>query len=502
MRNTTLQRWMMPAALNLVATAVVLVAGSRPAFASTPAQSVAPPTVGDILIAPLSSTSVMVDAALDPNGLDTTYVVNFGTTAAYGLTTSPQNAGSGTAMLGVAVRLSGLLPETTYHVDLLATNAAGTSSSGDRTFVTHALATPTVSTVPSPGSLPPVGRPTNSPSGKVVRVLVMNPAKSFDGLSGVSCASTTFCLAAGFQGRPGGLVRPLVERWTGQSFATFPSPTSPGASLYAISCPSSAECLAVGRDGHSTYSARWTGHSWLVEPTPSPVTANGDILRSVSCVSAVDCWAAGYTDGATTNMAILLEHWNGHSWSIVGAPSPHATVVNSISCSSAANCWVVGAYDAFPGVGNLLAEHWNGNRWTIVPTSGSSGSAGEFAAVSCQAVFTCWMSGSGTRANFMLHLVHGSWRLIQNRPLGEVAADAVTCSSAQSCWSVGLGFMVGHWNGKAWSAATQPMFVGGGFTSVVCPTATECLAVGIWQNNRLKNPIASQRAVAYVARST
>ena len=100
MRNTKLQRWVMPAALNLVATAVVLVAGSRAAFASTPLQSGTPPTVGDILIAPVSSTSVMVDAALDPNGLDTTYVVNFGTTAAYGLTTSPQNAGSGTAMLG------------------------------------------------------------------------------------------------------------------------------------------------------------------------------------------------------------------------------------------------------------------------------------------------------------------------------------------------------------------------------------------------------------------
>ncbi len=503
MRNTKLQRWATLAALNLVGAAVVLVASSGPVLASTSLQSGAPPSVGGIFIAPVSSTSVRVDAPIDPNGSDTTYIVNFGTTSAYGLTTSPQDAGSGTAMITVSVRLSGLLPNTTYHVDLQATNADGTSSTGDSTFVTRAPDAPTVSTVstvPKRGSLPPVSQPTQSLSAQLVRVAVTNPAGLFDGLSGISCASR-FCLAVGFQGQTGGTVRPLVERWTGRSFAEFPSPTSSGATLYAVACLSSADCIAVGRDGHNTYSARWTGHSWIVVPTPSPSTANGDILRSVSCVSAVNCWAAGYTDGATADMAILLEHWNGDSWSVVGAPSPHATVLNGVSCASAANCWAVGAYDAFPGVGSVLAEHWNGSSWAIVPLSGPSGSAGEFDVISCHRLSTCWASGSGIRNNFMLRYMRGSWHVINDPSITATGVLAVSCGSVRTCWSVGPELTAGYWNGRAWNVAKQPTYIGGGFTSVACPSASECLAVGILEN-RVTNSTASQRAVAYLARPT
>ena len=496
MRVTQLRRWTKFAVLAWLSTSIATAGSGGPALAATAHQSSPPPATGPIYVKDLSPTSVSLQAPLSPNGSDTTYVFDYGTTGAYGSTTLVQDAGSGLAMVIASATLSGLVPDTIYHVELVATNAGGSVTSGDQTFFTEPDGT---TTVPIGGVTPPTDSPTKpvGVSERFVRAPVMNPAGSFDGFSGVSCAST-FCLAVGFQGRPGGTVRPLVERWSGRSFVMAPSPKTPGASLYAVACLSSKDCLGVGRDAPNAYSARWNGHDWIVESTPSPVTANGDILRSVSCVSSADCWAAGFTDGATKNMAILIEHWNGSAWSIVDAPSPPASLANGISCSSAANCWVVGAYDAFPEAGSLLAERWNGAKWAIVPISLPLGTAGEYITVSCQSQSACWVSGSGARENFMLRFVNGSWHFVH---FPQMAVMAVSCNSALACWSVGPGLAIGHWNGQAWMVIKQQTFVGGGFTSDACATATECFAVGILENQRT-NSTASQRAVTYVVRAT
>jgi hypothetical protein len=60
--------------------------------------------------------------------------------------------------------------------------------------------------------------------------------------------------------------------------------------------------------------------SAVVVPSPNVGTID-DELESVSCVSASECVAVGYTDTGSTYETLAMV-WNGSVWSIV--PSPNA----------------------------------------------------------------------------------------------------------------------------------------------------------------------------------
>jgi hypothetical protein len=426
------------------------------------------------------STTITLGGALNPNGSDTTYVFNYGTTTAYGSTTPSQDAGSGTALVTVSAQLTGLTPGTTYHVDLVATNSGGSVSTGDLPFTTAAAGATTTS-MPS-GSVKP--QPTASASERLVQVPVANPAGWFDSLNSVSCASQSFCLAAGFAGQGRSLVKPLIERWTGRSLTILPSPATPGAALNAISCSSAASCLAVGRDGLNNYAERWNGHGWQIEPTPSPKTTGNDILNGVSCLSGANCWAVGLRNGGTPSVGVLIEHWNGSSWSVVGAPSPTASALEVVSCASAVNCWAAGESDDEAGPGRLLAEHWNGAGWSIV---GMPGPSGEVLAVTCRAASMCWAAGVYGN-DLVLRFEGGTWR----RVAAQGTFDGLACASARDCWAVGGGSA--QWNGHSWAMAKTPSS-GGDLMSIACPTTAECLAVGVRGTT-----VTTQRGVADVTR--
>jgi hypothetical protein len=83
----------------------------------------------------VSSSSAIVSGTVAPNGLATSYHVEFGTSTAYGHSTPAVSAGAGGS---VSVTLSGLRPHTVYHYRLVATSDGGTAAGADRTFRTAA----------------------------------------------------------------------------------------------------------------------------------------------------------------------------------------------------------------------------------------------------------------------------------------------------------------------------------------------------------------------------
>ena len=85
---------------------------------------------------PSGPTTATVRATANANLQDTTVLVRYGTTTAYGPTAVTQDAGAGNAPVPVSVPLSGLTPATTYHALLIATNADGKTSSSDLLFTT------------------------------------------------------------------------------------------------------------------------------------------------------------------------------------------------------------------------------------------------------------------------------------------------------------------------------------------------------------------------------
>ncbi len=103
-----------------------------------------PPEVTTGPASDITPTTATLNGTLDPNGRQTTYFFQYGTTAAYGsrAPTPSGNAGSGTSLQGVSAAISGLAPETTYHYRLVAQSSAGTTTGADRTFSTAATPPP------------------------------------------------------------------------------------------------------------------------------------------------------------------------------------------------------------------------------------------------------------------------------------------------------------------------------------------------------------------------
>jgi len=81
---------------------------------------------------------------VDPNGRATGWWIEYGTTSRYGNRTETRSAGSGTAPVGVSVRVGGLTAGVTYHFRLVAANDIGTTAGSDVSFRTDSA--PNVST--------------------------------------------------------------------------------------------------------------------------------------------------------------------------------------------------------------------------------------------------------------------------------------------------------------------------------------------------------------------
>jgi plastocyanin len=97
-----------------------------------------PPAAATEAATSVTETGATLKGAVNPNGQATEYFFKYGTTTGYGTDTSAQSAGTGTISVSASVPVTGLAPGTTYHFELVATYASGSSTvlGGDRTFTT------------------------------------------------------------------------------------------------------------------------------------------------------------------------------------------------------------------------------------------------------------------------------------------------------------------------------------------------------------------------------
>lgn len=216
-------------------------------------------------------------------------------------------------------------------------------------------------------------------------------------LSAISCPSKTFCAAVGSWGGQFGESPLLLGRWNGRtwSFRTigFGEPASP----YGVSCVSAAFCEAVGAyfvvNGASDPAATWdwNGKRWAADFNPFQGAASPASLASVSCSARTTCVAVG--NGAPTGASL-----NGSAWSTIPAANPAGAVnypLTGISCPSDTACTAVGGYQTdyvhlFRYY--VLIEGWNGSSWSVE----LAGSLGQLESVSCVSPTACTAVGSTT----------------------------------------------------------------------------------------------------------
>jgi len=123
--------------------------GSISGAVASGAPGIAGPGTSGSYAQTVTANSAQLQGGVYPNGFDTTYWWEYGTTTDYGQQTTANDIGSGTAPVAVTDSLSNLLPGTTYHYRLVAQNSIGTQTSVvteygyDYTFTTPASTTST-----------------------------------------------------------------------------------------------------------------------------------------------------------------------------------------------------------------------------------------------------------------------------------------------------------------------------------------------------------------------
>jgi hypothetical protein len=98
----------------------------------------------------VTASSATLRGTVDPNGQDTSWHFEYGTSTSYGSATPTSQVSAATKSVSVTAAATGLAAGTTYHFRVVATNASGTTDGADRTFTTRAAA-PAATTGPAQG---------------------------------------------------------------------------------------------------------------------------------------------------------------------------------------------------------------------------------------------------------------------------------------------------------------------------------------------------------------
>jgi subtilisin family serine protease/sugar lactone lactonase YvrE len=227
-------------------------------------------------------------------------------------------------------------------------------------------------------------------------------------LKDVSCSAETACTAVGHYTSPTYpyVFMPLAMRWNGTSWTIQTTPNPSGGEgtdgrFFAVSCPTSTSCTAVGTrssSGLQTFSERWNGTSWSIVSVPKPAGSTEGELEDVSCATASACMGVGwYMEGANPRKGLSVS-WNGSAWSVVATAVPsgaeNGVTLNGVSCTAANACTAVGRTGgvALLKAESTIAEVWNGSSWAVQTTVNPLAYS-RLSAVSCTATNACTAVG-------------------------------------------------------------------------------------------------------------
>jgi photosystem II stability/assembly factor-like uncharacterized protein len=336
--------------------------------------------------------------------------------------------------------------------------------------------------------------------------VVGQPAPAGTGqLDAVTCSGPTDCWAVGAPGATAAASSsttssappvPVVidatvdggKTWSAQAVTLTPAPA-----LTGISCPSIRLCMAVGLSGTGTAGVVLTtndaGATWAQAPVPTGAL----FVSSVMCAAATDCTAIASDD---TSFWSAHSTDFGHTWTKEGNLPPGLLDAGNLSCVAGAACLVTGytATAAGHGQGAIAISTDNGVTWAAatIPTG-----TGLLQDAVCATISSCL--AVGTTSNTVSAVVPAKGELLTSDDGGHTWVSAaagqpvddmfgIDCPSRSTCvvvgtnWSgtpaIGTGAVARSTDGGATFAASATEYTPLALTSLSCPTAQRCVAVG------------------------
>jgi outer membrane protein OmpA-like peptidoglycan-associated protein len=213
--------------------------------------------------------------------------------------------------------------------------------------------------------------------------LVANDGTGFGALSAVSCPLTTQCVAVGTDGSGEGVTTIGTDTsgtWSWSAESAVANDGTGSGLLWGVSCPSTTLCVAVGEDeaneGVTTTGTDVSGTwSWSTETAVADDASGGGSLSAVSCPLTTLCVAVGEdeaSEGVTTTGTDASGTW---SWSTETAVANDGTAggdLNGVSCATNDPCIAVGMDGVSQGVFSVLSIGNVGGGTTTTTTGGST----------------------------------------------------------------------------------------------------------------------------------
>jgi hypothetical protein len=178
-------------------------------------------------------------------------------------------------------------------------------------------------------------------------------------------------------------------------------------------------------------------------------------LTAIAAISSTDIWAVGTNTnvGTTGTLGSLIEHWNGHIWKSVPAPTAVGSTLRAVAAVSSSDVWAVGS-------GVIM--HYDGRQWSITPTQQHF----DLHAVAAISANNLWAVGTGSSHNMAVaQIVHWDgtqWRAAAIPTIPNSSLLGVAAVSADDVWAVGefapnvMKPLLLHWNGAVWRTVAFP----------------------------------------------
>jgi hypothetical protein len=330
----------------------------------------------------------------------------------------------------------------------------------------------------------------------------------------LSCSSSSSCVTGGSYSNSDEHEAPLaiaIDDGAAVAFAVPPPTGLTGILIRSVSCAPQGPCTGVGdaaneatRANEAVIVSRIGTPYAAAEAIANPVeSSDEDELEGVDCPAAGGCVAVGDYLNPVEGYGYLPlvvtgseGAWHAQPVKPPANPGTDEGQLADVSCTPSGACEAVGTYYTAPdGVHPLAASSASGWEGVAVPVTGESGE-GSLEAVSCDAAGACDAVGfegvtSGSGTPLIATQSGGQWT---SEPLTIAKADtsdyleAVSCAPEGSCAAVGhtvneaearsYTALVLTSSGSEWAQQELPVEAESQLTSVSCPAAGACTAVG------------------------
>ena len=248
-----------------------------------------------------------------------------------------------------------------------------------------------------------------------------------------------------------------------------------GPRAYATSSPGIA---FVGANQHTASAPEGTCEGWRIVDVPRPDYARLSSLVDVFAAAPDDVWAVGFSD-LIDHSETLIEHWDGHNWTIgpnfyLGAET---NVLAAVDGASANDIWAVGRYGPVSDYASsaTLIAHWDGSAWSHIPSPNPDFRGSYLSDVVALSASDAWAVGttfpaSGEQKTLILHWDGVTWSVVPspNYATGGLHSNyltAISASAPDDIWAAGSYYddvisywrsLLLHWDGSAWSLVPDP----------------------------------------------